>query len=368
MNEIRLHEILDQFPRLRIVVVGDFFLDKYLLIDPELDEPSVETGLTAYQVVGKRRSPGAAGTVINNLKALGVGTLDAVGMSGVDGEGLELRMELTKLGVNQEHFYAVEERFTPTYTKPMILPKSGHSTERELNRFDIKNRKPLPTWIEYQIEKALESLIERVDAVMIMDQVSEENCGVITEHVREKITRLGRSFPEKVLYADSRERISLYENVLVKCNHYEVVAAFHPEYDLSAIARREEPTDELVEQCGWKMVEKNERSVFVTLGARGQWVFDAASKDRTVAKIPAIPVEGPIDICGAGDAASSGIVAALCCGASLAEAAFVGNLVASITIKQLGTTGTASPNQVRSAMKKHLNSHGAFPLYGPFVE
>ena len=353
MNEPRLREILSQFPRLRIAVIGDFFLDKYLLIDPELDEPSVETGLTAYQIVGKRRSPGAAGTVVNNLKALGVGTIDAVGMSGVDGEGFELRMELTKLGVEQEHFYAVEERFTPTYTKPMVLGEPATlSPERELNRLDIKNRKPLPSWIEYQIEKALESLVERVDAIMIMDQVSQKNCGVITDHIREKIAMLGNNHPTKILYADSRERIGLFENVLIKCNHYEVVASFHPDYDLSAISQQRQPPDELIEECGWKMVERTKRSVFVTLGVRGQWVFDADSPDKTVTKIPAIPVEGPVDICGAGDATSSGLVAAFCCGVSLTEAAEIGNLVASITIKQLGTTGTASPAQLLAAMKK----------------
>ena len=201
MKVPRLCEILGQFPRLRIAVVGDFFLDKYLLIDPELDEPSVETGLTAYQIVGKRRSPGAAGTVVNNLKALGVDSIDAVGMSGVDGEGYELRTELTRLGVNQEHFYAVEERFTPTYTKPMVQLPQG--PERELNRLDIKNRKPLPPWVEEKIEKALESLVERVDAIMIMDQVSQENCGVITDRVRKKIAWLGKNHPAKILYADS---------------------------------------------------------------------------------------------------------------------------------------------------------------------
>jgi len=43
----------------RIVVLGDYALDKYLYIDPKRDEPSVETGLTAYQIHDKRMSAGA---------------------------------------------------------------------------------------------------------------------------------------------------------------------------------------------------------------------------------------------------------------------------------------------------------------------
>lgn len=68
--------------------------------------------------------------------------------------------------------------------------------------------------------------------------------------------------------------------------------------------------------------------------------------------VPAPPVRGAIDIVGAGDSATAGIVASLLCGATEIEAAAVGNLVASITIEQLGTTGTATPNQVVARWKE----------------
>jgi bifunctional ADP-heptose synthase (sugar kinase/adenylyltransferase) len=52
---------------------------------------------------------------------------------------------------------------------------------------------------------------------------------------------------------------------------------------------------------------------------------------------------GPIDVVGAGDSAIAGIACALGVGATNAEAAFIGNLAAAVTIKKLGTTGTATP-------------------------
>ncbi len=91
MNIDRLQRIVGRFPECRIAVLGDFFLDKYLDTDPELAEISVETGKTAHQVVGVRRSPGAAGTIVNNLAALAAGELHALGITGDDGEGFELR-------------------------------------------------------------------------------------------------------------------------------------------------------------------------------------------------------------------------------------------------------------------------------------
>lgn len=57
---------------------------------------------------------------------------------------------------------------------------------------------------------------------------------------------------------------------------------------------------------------------------------------------PGVRVEGPTDPTGAGDSATAGAVLALCAGATAPEAAVVGNLVASITVQQIGRTGTAS--------------------------
>ena len=86
------------------------------------------------------------------------------------------------------------------------------------------------------------------------------------------------------------------------------------------------------------------RPVFCTLGDQGVCVADGHGEP---ANVPAYPVRGPIDIVGAGDSTSAGIACAVAAGARLAEAAAFGNLVASITIQQIGTTGTASPEQVR---------------------
>ena len=73
MDPARLAELVARFASLEIGVLGDFFLDKYLDVDPRLAELSVETGKTAHQVAAIRHSPGAAGTVVCNLAALGAG-------------------------------------------------------------------------------------------------------------------------------------------------------------------------------------------------------------------------------------------------------------------------------------------------------
>ncbi len=94
MKAQRFAAITECYSRLKIAVVGDFFLDRYLHIDPAKTEISIETGLPVYNVVEVRSQPGAAGTIVNNLVALGIGQIHAVGFCGDDGEGYELRQAL----------------------------------------------------------------------------------------------------------------------------------------------------------------------------------------------------------------------------------------------------------------------------------
>ena len=94
MTNARFHAITNEYPRLRIGVAGDFFLDRYLHIDPAKAETSIETGLPVHNVVEVRSQPGAAGTILNNLVALGVGEIHTIGFCGADGEGYELRRAL----------------------------------------------------------------------------------------------------------------------------------------------------------------------------------------------------------------------------------------------------------------------------------
>ena len=330
-----LEHLLAKFGGLHIAVAGDFFLDRYWEIDPARDEPSIETGLTAYQVTGRRHSPGAAGTVAANLAALGVGRIEAVGFVGDDGEALELERCLDQIGVSREYLRRSSQRVTPCYSKPM-----RHGVE--LNRIDIKNRTVTPAPVQEHIVASVGELAGKVDAIMVMDQVSEENCGVITDTVRECLIRLGRDLRPPLIYADSRERIGRFREMLIKCNDREALEQFGL-YDGQTVV------PEVLQHCGIELMRRTGRTVFITRGEQGQLVFDSARPDAGAIHVPAVPVEGEIDICGAGDATSAALVSSLCAGATPEEAAMIGNLAASVTIRKIGQTGTASPAEILAA-------------------
>ncbi len=341
-----IEHILATIPNRTVGLLGDLFLDRYLDIDPARDEPSIETGLTAYQVTRVRSYPGALGTVLNNLAALGVGRIYPIAIIGDDGEGYELRQALTRLpGVELGGLVTAPDRRTPTYTKPMY-------GARELNRLDIKNRTPTPTTLEDAVLELLDEAWPQLDALIVLDQVSEEDCGVVTKRVRDRLAETAKECPEKFVLADSRERIGLFRNVCAKPNVAECLDAVS---DMMTDA--DDEIGRFKDGCLELSYQYLERVVFGTGGQAG--IFLAIPSKRTATSsgagglwVPAYPVTGPIDICGAGDSCSAGITSAMVAGATHEQAAAFGNLVASITIQQIGTTGTASPDQVRQRWRE----------------
>ena len=340
MERQRLETILNKFPELRIAVAGDFFLDKWLEIDRGLDELSVETNLTAYQVVAKRCYAGVAGTILSNLAALETGKLFALGFLGDDGEGFEMIRILQKLGINTDNLFLSPDVMTPTYTKPVFRRDNGIE---ETNRLDHKNIRPTPENLEQKIIDAIWKIAPRVDALIASDQLTSEGFGVLTPRVRQELAKVGNEYPNLILYADSRAFIKHFHNMIIKCNNIEAIRLSYTAGEKEIQEKASSPDE--VKKCLLSLAAQNNRPVFITCGSGG--VMVPGEKNQPVL-VPGVPLSSDtqIDIVGAGDACSSGIVTTLCAGGTPEEAAFVGNLVASNTIRVIGTTGTTTRGQV----------------------
>ena len=333
MNPLRFQSITGNYSQLRIAVVGDFCLDRYLEIDPSKQEISLETSLPVHNVIHVRPQPGGAGTILNNLSALGIGTIYAIGFAGEDGEGFELCRELEKRpGVILDHFACSPGRRTFTYCKPLLL--TPNKPPVELNRLDSKNWTETPADLQRMLIRSLETVVSKVDGIIILDQVDLPETGVVTRSLLGAIKRLTDQYPELLILADSRRGLRGYPPVVFKMNASE----------LGVLTGAQEPEgfDQIKQKAGM-LAHKNGRSVFVTLAGGGIVGATAAGEVQHVA---ALPLRGEIDIVGAGDAVSANLTTALASGATLLEALELANAAASIVIHQLGTTGSASVTQL----------------------
>lgn len=331
-----LKSLIARFADKKILVIGDFYLDAYWYIDKTRSTLSLETPWHNNPVVDQRYSPGAAGTITNNLNALGVGTVYTIGVIGNDGFGQTLSDLLNHSGCITDFMITASNCVTPTYLKP--IHRGYEDIEREGPRFDIENQTAMSENIEQEILNGIKECIPRVDGIIIGDQMPYENFGVITERIRDELCNLAQSYPEKVFLADSRNRIHRYKHVIIKPNRLEAQRAIDMQWHGKTV------DIESTKQCAIKLALQTQNTVFITLGKAGILVC----QNGQLRHIPGLPIDEKIDPVGAGDSVSAGIVPTLCCfGKDRAvEAAYFGNLVASITITKIGTTGTASPEEI----------------------
>jgi rfaE bifunctional protein kinase chain/domain len=320
-------EILQRLPSVRALVVGDICLDRWCRYDPFLTEPSRETGLDRVAVVATEITPGAGGTVANNLAALGAGAVSVLGIVGDDGHGYELRQALSRRGIDQS-LLVTGPGATFTYTKLL----NARTDVEDLGRVDFLSFPPPPE-VDAELIGRLRHSLEEFDCILVSDQMETGAGGVVTAAVREELSRLATKHPDRLIWVDSRVRLEQFRNVTVKPNEREAREACQRlgiETDYHALKR-----------------VVGGRLMMVTHGGDAVSVLEGDAETRVATK----PVEHPVDICGAGDSFSAGAVLALCAGASPQEAAVFGNLVASITIMKPGT-GTASPAEVLNVARE----------------
>jgi len=319
-------EILSALPQLAALVVGDICLDRWCTYDPSAAEPSRETGIPSTAVVSVEVTPGAGGTVANNLASLGVGRVAVLGAIGNDGHGDELSRALSHRGIDSGLCVRSDQIQTFTYSK--LINRSTGIEDRP--RIDFINVHPVPAAVEGLILDRLRQTIDAFDVILVSDQAETSQGGVVTPALRNLLAGLALNYPEKVILADSRTRIEQFRNLIIKPNQQEAETACR-----SLLGRLDYA--ELRRQVQAPLM-------IVTHGGHDVLLLDSQGETR----VKTNPVDNPVDICGAGDSFAAGTAVALRVTRDPAAASRFGNRVASITIMKKGT-GTASPAEIQAA-------------------
>ena len=324
---------LEKLGKGRIGVIGDFCLDVYWHADMRRSELSRETPHFPLPIVEERLSPGGAGNVAANLCTLRPTAVHCCGLLGRDWRGTALLETLSAIGADTSALLASSDRVTNTYIKP--LRKGTSEVVYEDPRLDFTNYTPTSPEAEHNLLQALEKLASKSDVLCVCDQMP---FGCITPMIRKRIIELGASGLTVVV--DSRDHIAEYRHVIIKPNAVEACRAANiPQ--TTELANLERLAPSLEQQTG--------KPVIITDGEHGCLTCEQGRCTH----IPAVPVSGEIDICGAGDTFLAAFASALGVQAPLTDAAKLGCLASSITIRKLKTTGTAAPEEI---LKQHMLS------------
>ncbi|HEV2688937.1 MAG TPA: PfkB family carbohydrate kinase, partial [Bryobacteraceae bacterium] len=210
-------EILAALPRHSVLVCGDICLDRWCTYDPSTAEPSRETGIPRIGVVSTEVTPGAGGTVANNVAALGIGRVAVLGVIGDDGFGHELTESLNARGISTDLLVRTRDLPTFTYTK-LINAATG---AEDLPRVDFINTRPLPEPLEEQMVGYLREFAASFDIIFVSDQAETKRGGVVTPAVRAELTRIAENNADKVVLVDSRVRVERFRKLILKPNEQE---------------------------------------------------------------------------------------------------------------------------------------------------
>jgi rfaE bifunctional protein kinase chain/domain len=325
----RLYDILDRIRKARVALIGDISLDVYWRADMTKSELSRETPHFPMPVVEEWMSPGAGGNAAANIAALRPKSIKVLGVAGRDWRGDSLICKLRESGIDTDGIVISERAVTNAYCKP--LRKGISNVEYEDPRIDFSNYENLPQQDEDELVQQLEECVKKIDILCVSDQLT---FGCITPVIREKIISYAKQGLKVVI--DSRDRIALYSGVILKPNEVEGLRAVQKDYG-NAKADFEQYV-----RVTQTLAVQNKSKVCMTLGSKGSLYTDS----QMSVYIPSREVVPPIDICGAGDTFLSAFACALVAGAEPREAASFANIAADVTIKKIGITGTASPDEI----------------------
>lgn len=293
----RMLETLRRLKDLKILVVGDIMLDRYIFgrverISPEAPVPVVEVEREEFRL-------GGASNVANNLANLGVKTYLA-GVVGADYGRHILRGLMKSAGIED---LTVEDPQRPTTEKARVV-----SLSQQLLRIDWEDKRPIEGKV---LKELLERLDVNVDGVIVSDYAKGVVCQQLMERIKEK----------KVFISIDPRPVN---------KHLYFGADFMTPNEKEA---KQMDGDKPVETLGWKLKEElGLKTLVITLGAKGMSLFD-----REYFHFPA-RAKQVYDVSGAGDTAVAVLTSAYMATKDWSIACQLANLCAGIVVGKLGTT------------------------------
>lgn len=320
--------ILERIKNIKVCLIGDVCLDLYWRADMKKSRLSRETPHYPLPVVNETYTPGAGGNVLNNICSLGVDKLMGISLIASDWRGTLLTNWLEEHGIDTSYMLKRQDGVTPCYCKPLRMGISDVVYEDP--RLDFENYTPISQEDENNLLKVLDAAAKQADIIAVSDQFS---CGVITPRIRKHLSELAQTL---LVVVDSRENATAFTNAILKPNEVEAAVAVGKNISNLDLTAAE------YAQIGTALQKKTSRPVIVTLGSLGAlWC-----EEGSCVLAPAVPAKAPIDIVGAGDT----FLSAFCCAYAAckdgAKAVAFANLASAVTVKKIGITGTATPEEI----------------------
>ena len=330
----RYEEIISQFPKAHIAVIGDIVADQYIYGKPL--KLSREAPVLVVRYDGERILPGSAGNTILNLAALGC-RVTPISRLGADSPGNTLLAIFHEMGIPTDFIEITPD--IPTTTKMRILAGDDHTSKQQVIRIDKEAVGPFPREVEDRILDHVQTLIDTVDAFLISDYGYQ----LISPRI---LKALKTTSKKRFTVVDSRYRLREFSGVQVMTPN---------ESELQMAAGKTARDEEELLDIGRDLYRAlNLEALLVTMGNHGMALFEDGGE---VTRIPIVGSDEIIDVTGAGDTVAALFTLSRVCGASYKDAARIANFGGGIVVMKRGAA-TLTPNELLTFIESETSPHG----------
>lgn len=335
-NSDRLFDLLANFHQPRILVVGDLTLDEFLT--GQVERLSREAPVLIVRHETTQQVPGGGANAVYNLAKLGA-RVKVAGLVGQDQQGEALKRIFSEVGVDVEGIFPDRDR--PTVTKTRVSAHARQSVTQQVVRIDRKSDVPPSQESLQALADYIHQHIDTVDAVVCSDYGE----GVLAP------TTIGAALSHPLTIVDTQKHLERYRGATLFTPNL-------PEAELAVGYAIDTP--ESLDRAGKDLIEMSQaKYILLTRGDAGMSLFDAWGNHEY---IPAFNRTDVFDVTGAGDTVVAALSMGLALQASATEAAILGNLAASLVVRQFGTS-TTNPSDMHRMLATLLEP-GMLPELG----
>jgi rfaE bifunctional protein kinase chain/domain len=332
----RLDHLLRGFSRQRVLVVGDMVADEYLFGTPV--RISREAPVVILEFSRRELVPGGATNVAVNLRDLGA-KVDVVGVIGADATGMELRQTLAYRGIGVEGLVTAPER--PTSTKTRIVGGGVQVVQQQIVRLDRIVSDPMSSDCRDRLLRAAETACLAADGLILSDYEH----GVLDPQVSGACLSTPRH-ARMVTTVDAHGDLFRFQGMTLATPN-------QPEAE-ATLGRTLGSPDKLEQACRDLLLGMDAQGVLITRGSQGLVALDRA---RHFTVLPALNMAEVRDATGAGDTVAAAATLVLGAGGTLAEAAAIGNMAASLVVRRFGAA-TVTTEGLAAAFRAAASAGG----------
>ena len=331
INKEKLVSYITKLRQPKVLVIGDLAMDEMIYGDAE--RISREAPVLILQHSYTKLILGGASNAAHNVSTLNGNQVSVIGVMGEDYQAGQLIETFKEAGIDTR--YVIKDKTRKTTTKTRISGSISTSITQQIVRLDRQTNSPISEKTEEKVLRNIEKAIPHHDAVILSDY----HIGTLTPRIINRSIELANKY-NKIIVVDAQRNLQNYKNVTSMTPNLP---------DTQKSVGFDIVDEKTLQRAGDKLLfDTEEKFILITCGADGMFV---AEPNKKYTKIPVFNKSEVFDVTGAGDTVTAVYTLALAAGADAVYAALIGNVAASLVVRQFGCA-TTTVEELLAAVEK----------------